>query len=58
MEGCRFIYNHGAILVQAQIEGVWQSSNIKYNSEDQTKVTITTSFWCGWMVESANGGML
>lgn len=44
MEGCGFTYNHGAILVQAQIQGVWQSSDVKYNSEDQIEVTITTSF--------------
>jgi hypothetical protein len=34
MEGCGFTYNHGVILVQAQVEGIWQSSDVKYNFED------------------------
>jgi hypothetical protein len=31
-------HNHGTVFVQAQIKGVWQSSNAKYNYEDQTEV--------------------
>jgi hypothetical protein len=31
MEGCGFTYNHGSILVLAQVEGVWQSFDVKYN---------------------------
>jgi len=44
MEGCGFTYNYGTILVQTQVEGIWQSFDAKYNFEDKIEVIMVTSF--------------